>query len=73
VARRLRGYPIGVHDPVPAHGVTACLFQARRPFHPERLHDALDEISARVQRSRGHFWLAASHPDLVMTWESAGG
>jgi G3E family GTPase len=72
LTRGLRGYRVGLHEPVPEHGVVACLFQARRPFHPGRLHDALDEVTDRVLRSRGHFWLA-SRPDLVMTWESAGG
>ncbi|MEU4689856.1 GTP-binding protein [Actinoplanes sp. NPDC023714] len=71
VGRGLRGYAVGVHEPVPSHGVSACVFRARRPFHPGRLHDALDEVTAGVLRSRGHFWLA-SRPDLVMTWESAG-
>lgn len=72
VTRGLRGYAAGVHEPIPEHGVVACLFLARRPFHPGRLHDALDEVTHRVVRSRGHFWLA-SRPDLVMTWESAAG
>lgn len=72
LTRGLRGYAVGVHEPVPAHGVAACIFRARRPFHPGRLHHALDEITDGVLRSRGHFWLA-SRPDLVMTWESAGG
>ncbi len=72
VTRGLRGYAVGVHEPVPAHGVASCVFRARRPFHPGRLHDALDEVTEGVLRSRGHFWLA-SRPDLVMTWESAGG
>jgi len=72
LTRGLRGYAVGVHEPLPEHGVTACVFRARRPLHPGRLHDALDEITGRVLRSRGHFWLAG-RPDLVMTWESAGG
>ena len=72
VTRGLRGHAVGVHEPVPSHGVVSCVFRARRPFHPERLHDALDEVTHGVLRSRGHFWLA-SRPDLVMTWESAGG
>jgi G3E family GTPase len=72
ITRGLRGYTVGVHEPVPAHGVSACVFRARRPFHPIRLHDALDRVTDHVLRSRGHFWLA-SRPDLVMTWESAGG
>jgi G3E family GTPase len=72
VTRGLRGRAVGVHEPVPEHGVVACVFRARRPFHPGRLHDALDDVTDQVLRSRGHFWLA-SRPDLVMTWESAGG
>jgi G3E family GTPase len=72
LTRGLRGHAVGLHEPLPEHGVTACVFHARRPLHPERLHDALDEITDRVIRSRGHFWLAC-RPDLVMTWESADG
>lgn len=72
ITRGLRGYSVGVHEPVPVHGVSACVFRARRPFHPGRLHDALDDVTDGVLRSRGHFWLA-TRPDLVMTWESAGG
>lgn len=70
--RGLSGYPVGVHDPLPDHGVTATVFRTARPFHPQRLHDALDDITGHVLRSRGHFWLA-TRPDLVMTWESSGG
>jgi G3E family GTPase len=70
VTRGLRGRAPGVHHPSAEHGVVSCLFQARRPFHPGRLHDALDEITEGVLRSRGTFWLA-SRPDIVMTWESA--
>lgn len=72
LTRGLRGYAVGVHEPLAEHGVTACVFRARRPLHPGRLHDALDDVTDGVLRSRGHFWLA-SRPDLVMSWESAGG
>jgi G3E family GTPase len=72
VTRGLRGRAVGVHDPLPDHGVVAWVFRARRPFHPARLHDALDEVTDGVLRSRGTFWLA-SRPDAAMTWESAGG
>ncbi|OJF12180.1 GTP-binding protein [Couchioplanes caeruleus] len=72
LTRGLRGRTVGVHAPLPEHGVVAVVFHARRPLHPGRLHEALDEITDRVVRSRGHFWLA-SRPDLVMTWESAAG
>lgn len=69
LTRGLRGRAVGDHQPVPDHGVTSCAFRARRPFHPGRLHDALDVVTDDVLRGRGHFWLA-SRPDLVMTWES---
>ncbi len=70
LTRGLRGRSMGVHEPLPEHDVVACVFRARRPFHPGRLHDALDDITDQVLRSRGHFWLA-SRPELALTWESA--
>lgn len=47
-------------------------FTSRRPFHPGRLHDALDVLLDGVVRSRGRLWLAG-RPDRVMWLESAGG
>jgi G3E family GTPase len=47
-------------------------FNARRPFHPERLHAAVDLLLTGVVRTRGRLWLA-SRPDQVMWLESAGG
>ncbi len=47
-------------------------FHAQRPFHPERLHDALDTLLDSVIRSRGRLWLASNNRD-VMWLESAGG
>ncbi len=47
-------------------------FDADRPFHPQRLHQALDVLLAGVVRSRGRLWLA-SHSENVMCLESAGG
>ncbi len=47
-------------------------FAARRPFHPDRLHAAVDLLLEGVVRSRGRLWLA-SRPDRVMWLESAGG
>jgi G3E family GTPase len=47
-------------------------FNARRPFHPQRLHACLDLLLEGVIRTRGRLWLA-SQPDQAMWLESAGG
>jgi G3E family GTPase len=47
-------------------------FAARRPFHPRRLHDALDKLLDGVVRARGRLWLA-SRSEHAMYLESAGG
>lgn len=47
-------------------------FNARRPFHPQRLHECLDLLLDGVVRSRGRLWLA-SRPTEAMWLESAGG
>ena len=72
LGRALEGYPIGVHDPDGEHGVGAMLFHSRRPFHPQRLHDALDDLTGEALRGRGQLWVA-SQPDAAIGWESAGG
>ncbi|WP_078290062.1 GTP-binding protein [Mycobacterium sp. D16R24] len=47
-------------------------FNARRPFHPERLHAAIDLLLDGVIRTRGRLWLATQ--DRQAMWlESAGG
>jgi G3E family GTPase len=63
----LEGRAIGVHDPE-----TSVVFRCRRPFHPQRLHEALDELTADAVRGRGQLWIA-SQPDTVIAFESAGG
>ncbi|WP_163804749.1 ribosome hibernation factor-recruiting GTPase MRF [Mycolicibacterium anyangense] len=47
-------------------------FEANRPFHPLRLHDAIDVLFSGVVRTRGRLWLA-SQPEQMMYLESAGG
>ena len=47
-------------------------FNARRPFHPQRLHACLDVLLDGVIRTRGRLWLA-SQSDQAMWLESAGG
>lgn len=52
--------------------VTSILFETRRPFHPQRLHDALEELTEHTLRGRGQLWIA-SQPDTVLAFEFAGG
>ncbi|WP_194815934.1 ribosome hibernation factor-recruiting GTPase MRF [Nocardia sp. XZ_19_385] len=64
----LRGQPpLGTE-----HGVTLIEFAASRPFHPERLHEALDVLFEGVVTARGRMWLA-TQPGEVVWLESAGG
>ncbi len=55
------------------YGISSIAFRARRPFHPQRLWDAVaeDDILAGVVRSKGIFWLATRH-DNAMMWSQAG-
>jgi G3E family GTPase len=67
------GWLLAGRPPLGADGpVRIVEFNARRPFHPERLHAALDLLLTGVVRTRGRLWLA-SRPDQVMWLESAGG
>lgn len=53
-------------------GVTLTLFTDRRPFHPQRLHEAVDVLLDGVVHTRGRVWVA-SQPDVALWLESAGG
>ncbi|MFB9463123.1 CobW family GTP-binding protein [Streptomyces cinereospinus] len=55
-----------------AHGVSTLVWHRRRPFHPERLHRALEDLTCAAARSRGRFWLA-DRPDTLLHWDAAGG
>ena len=75
-----RGRSTLPHDPLlsgqpsldPDGDVGLLVFSARRPFHPQRLHAALDLLLDGVVRTRGRLWLANRFDD-VMWIESAGG
>ncbi|MFC3960464.1 ribosome hibernation factor-recruiting GTPase MRF [Nocardia jiangsuensis] len=54
------------------HGVEWVEFAADRPFHPARLHEALDVLLDGVVTARGRIWLATQPADVVWL-ESAGG
>jgi G3E family GTPase len=64
----LRGQPSLRED----CGVQLTMFTARRPFHPERLHGAMDLLLDGVVRTKGRVWLA-TRPEAVLWLESAGG
>jgi G3E family GTPase len=53
-------------------GVATLVWHRRRPFHPERLYQALEDLCCAAARSRGRFWLA-DRPDTLLAWDAAGG
>jgi G3E family GTPase len=53
------------------HGVTSFVFESRRPFHPERFAELLDEFPTNVVRSKGHFWLAGRE-EMALGIDAAG-
>ncbi|MFB7171448.1 CobW family GTP-binding protein [Streptomyces sp. NPDC056254] len=55
-----------------AAGVTTFVWRRHRPFHPERLYEALEDLCCAAARSRGRFWLA-DRPDTLLAWDAAGG
>jgi G3E family GTPase len=75
-----RGRTATPHDPLlagepplePDDEVIIVEFAASRPFHPLRLHAAVDLLLDGVVRTRGRAWLA-NRPADVMWIESAGG
>lgn len=79
-AEARRGDPDDVHasllrgsPPLEADcGVRLLAFSARRPFHPDRLHAAIDLLLEGIVRVRGRIWLA-TRPSEVLWLESAGG
>ncbi|GLZ47916.1 putative cobalamin synthesis protein [Actinomycetospora sp. NBRC 106375] len=64
----LRGQPPLTRDA----GVSLLHVGHRRPFHPERLHAAIDVLLHGTVRVRGRVWVA-SQPEHVLWLESAGG
>lgn len=58
--------------PLHAEGAVQIVeFNARRPFHPRRLHAAIDMLLDGVIRTRGRIWLANRHEQCAWI-ESAG-
>ncbi|MFF4318012.1 CobW family GTP-binding protein [Streptomyces sp. NPDC001568] len=53
-------------------GVATLVWHRNRPFHPERLYAALEDLASAAARSRGRFWLA-DRPDTLLSWDATGG
>lgn len=66
--KTLRGEHLPETD---TYGVGSFVYRARRPFHPVRLHAAINQEWPGVVRSKGFFWLA-SRPQHAFEWSQAG-
>jgi G3E family GTPase len=52
------------------YGISSMTFRSDRPFHPQRLAEALGKMT-RIVRSKGFCWIA-SRPAIAAIWSQAG-
>lgn len=53
------------------YGISSLVYRARRPFHPERLWEVVQNSMEGILRIKGFFWLA-SNPERIGYWSQAG-